>query len=59
MTKAEFCEAFEIKPAQYKNFTLGNFNYTLDHMAILNSEWIKVEMEKLKDKAPIQISKNR
>ena len=55
ITKQDFCQRFGIKPQQYKNFTLGNFNYNIRHMAILNAWFMGIEIEKAKKRVPFKV----
>lgn len=56
LTKNDVCERFNIKPSQYKNFIMGNFNYDMGHMARLNSSFIELESKKLEKKVPVKIA---
>lgn len=36
LTKHGFCKLFNIKQSEYKNYTMGNYNYSVHDMARLN-----------------------
>ena len=45
LTKEDFCKLFNVKSKNYNNFIKGNYNYTVNDMAILNSIHAKLEAE--------------
>lgn len=54
-SKEEFCKKFEINPAKYNDFIKGNYNYDCKDMAVVNAWFMEIEMERLKENAPIQV----
>lgn len=59
ISKKDFCLKFKIRSIDYARFISGAFNYTLEHMSILNGWYAEVEMEELKNREPIQIPKSQ
>ena len=57
LKKADFCKRFKIKPVKYKDYIMGNYNYSVHDMACLNAAFMELEVEKLKDDVPVQIAK--
>jgi hypothetical protein len=39
VTKEEICQAAKIKPAQYKKFVAGGFDYNLYHIVAIEHIW--------------------
>ena len=57
LSKEYIIERFNIKPAKYKDFILGNYNYSVRDMACLNTAFMELEAEKLKEEVPFQVAK--
>lgn len=57
ISKTDFCKKFQIKPAKYQDYIMGNYNYSVHDMACLNAAFMELEVEKLKDEVPVQIAK--
>lgn len=55
LTKQDIIERFRIKPAKYKDFVMGNYNYSLIDMACLNAAFMELEAKKLKEHVPCQV----
>ena len=49
LTKERFCELFKIKAKAYDKYTKGNFNYSVHDMAMLNSVYQQLEIERAKE----------
>lgn len=45
LSKEEICESFRLDPKKYKDFVVGNYTYTLMHIAILNDKMSKLRSE--------------
>ena len=56
LDKERFCELFHIKPTKYVDYIKGNFNYTIDDMAILNAVYQQLETERIKQEEQIKIA---
>ncbi len=56
LTKEQFCELFEIKPAKYENYVKGNYNYTLEDMVNLTYVWKKLEKQRIDEQELIKIN---
>lgn len=56
LSKNEVCEIFHIHLNKYNDYIKGARNYDLMDMSRLNAAFIRLESEKLKDKAPVQIN---
>lgn len=56
LSKKEVCEMFKIKPAKYNDYIKGNYNYSCMDMACLNAAFMELEIEKLKEKVPVQVA---
>lgn len=54
LTKDKICERFKIKPSQYNNFVKGDYNYTLEHLAMINAAFVELESEKIKENVPFK-----
>ena len=48
ISKEDFAERLNIPIKKYNDFVLGNWNYSIRSMSILNAMFIEVQMEKLK-----------
>ena len=55
VTKDRVKSHFYLAGKDVDDFICGNFNYSMADMAHLNSLYMEVETEKLKDKAPIKV----
>ena len=54
ISKEDFAERLNIPIKKYNDFVLGNWNYSIRSMSILNAMFIEVQMEKLKKKPPLE-----
>jgi hypothetical protein len=57
LTDEFLCYHFQISKAKLKDFVLGNYNYKLSDMSDINALYVRLEKERLDDKAPIQVAK--
>ena len=55
LTKERFCELFNIKAKAYDKYTKGNFNYSVHDMAVLNSVYQQLEIERVKETDIIKV----
>jgi transcriptional regulator with XRE-family HTH domain len=58
LSKEKFCELFEIKPAQYNNYIKGNYNYSVNDMAMLTAVYRKLETERVQKEELVKIAGN-
>jgi len=58
LSKEDVCSRFEIKPSEHDDFVKGNYNYSINEMAILNASFMELESEKLKENAPVKFPEN-
>lgn len=54
LNKMDVCTRFKVKPTQYYNFVRGNFNYTIEDLARINSAFIELETKKITENKPFQ-----
>lgn len=57
LTKAEFCERFNIKSRDYTRFVKGDYEYKLSHMATINVIFMEMAAKKSKDNVTVKFSK--
>jgi hypothetical protein len=55
LSKEDFCKHFEIKPAKYNDYIKGNYNYSVNDMAMLNAVYHKLEIERIKKEEIIKV----
>jgi len=58
ISQEDFCQRFNIKPSKYKDFVMGNYNYSIKDLACLNAVFIELETQSLKDKVPFKTNSN-
>ena len=56
LSKEDFCELFNIKPTKYNDYTKGNYNYSVNDMAKLNSVHAKLEAKKIMESKLVEIA---
>jgi hypothetical protein len=56
LTKEDFCEKFEIKPAKYEDYVKGNYNYSVEDMIKLQFVYADLEAERLRSRDMIKIT---
>jgi hypothetical protein len=59
LDKKRFCDLFGINAKKYDDYTKGNFNYTVDDMALLNANYQLLETERIKQEEQIKIATER
>jgi hypothetical protein len=56
LDKQRFCDLFGINAKVYERYIKGDFNYTLDDMALLNANYQLLEIERIKEEDLIKIA---
>ena len=56
LTKEDFCEKFEIKPAQYENYVKGNYNYSIEDMIKLQFVYADLERDRLRTRDIVKVT---
>lgn len=57
LSKEEVCERFGVSKRKYNDFILGNYEYDLKVMAVVNALFCEYETKNLKENAPFQTPK--
>jgi hypothetical protein len=56
LDKKRFCDLFGINIKKYDDYTKGNFNYSVEDMALLNANYQLLETERIKQEEQIRIA---
>ena len=56
LDKQRFCDLFGISTKKYDDYIKGNFNYSVNDMALLNANYQLLEAERIKEEELVKIA---
>jgi len=56
LSKEDFCEKMEVKPAKYNDYVKGNYNYSIEDMIKLQFVYADLERERLRAREIIKVN---